>query len=245
MTKFMKSIAALMVLVMAMLVVGCTKPEGPDNNGNGGDNGGGNNGGGIYNGYAYVNLGLPSGLLWATCNVGADTPEGYGDYFAWGETRPKDGYDWDNYVYCDDVYSQLIKYCNNSNYGYNGFTDNLTTLLPDDDAATVTWGNGWLLPTKEEWEELHENTTHTWYTLNGVNGYLFTAANGNSLFLPAAGSQLGDNFIGEGNGGFYWSSSLYLDNPYSAWCFFSSSICYINGYGRISGKSVRAVHSER
>ena len=97
----------------------------------------GNSGGGSGDEHAYVDLGLPSGTLWATCNVGADTPEGYGDYFAWGETQPKDVYNWSNYQYCNGSHDQLTKYCNNSSYGYNGFTDNLTTLQPGDDAATA------------------------------------------------------------------------------------------------------------
>lgn len=78
----------------------------------------------------YVDLGLPSGTLWATCNVGADTPEGYGDYFAWGETQPKTTYNWSTYRYCNGDYVKLTKYCGNSSYGYNGFTDDLTVLQP-------------------------------------------------------------------------------------------------------------------
>ena len=144
----------------------------------------------------YVDLGLPSGMLWATCNVGANAPEDNGDYFAWGETQPKDVYNWDTYQYCMGSYNTLTKYCTRSDYGFNGFTDNLTILLPEDDAATANWGNGWRMPTIEEWQELYQNTTHTWTTQNGVNGRLFTASNGSSLFLPAAGyrnnSSLGD-----------------------------------------------------
>ena len=81
--------------------------------------------------HEYVDLGLPSGLLWATCNVGADTPEAYGDYFAWGETEPKNTYNLSTYQYANGTFDdpQLTKYCNNPSYGYNGFTDNLTTLL--------------------------------------------------------------------------------------------------------------------
>ena len=193
--------------------------------------------------HAYVDLGLPSGLLWATCNVGADTPEGYGDYFAWGETQPKDTYDGSNYQYCMGSYNTLTKYCNNSNYGYNGFTDNLTTLLPEDDAATANWGSDWRVPTQEEWQELLDNTTHTWTTQNGVNGQLFTAANGNSLFLPAAGYRWYDELRYAGSYGDYWSSSLGI--PDYAWYFrFLSSNAYMSNYGyRYYGRSVRAVRS--
>ena len=89
-------------------------------------------------GHVYIDLGLPSGALWATCNVGADNPEDYGDYFAWGETQPKDSYSWDNYLY-GSGYNQLTKYCYDSYYGYNGFADTLTVLLPEDDAVTANW----------------------------------------------------------------------------------------------------------
>ena len=147
--------------------------------------------GGSGGDHGYVDLGLPSGLLWATCNVGAETAEEYGDYFAWGETQPKDYYYWSTYQYCNGSSSTLTKYCNNSSNGYNGYTDNLTTLLPEDDAATANWGSDWRMPTNEEWQELYNNTTVTWTTRNGVDGRLFTASNGNSLFLPAAGFRNG------------------------------------------------------
>ena len=182
--------------------------------------------------HAYVDLGLPSGLLWATCNVGAETPEDYGDYFAWGETTPKDTYDWSNYQHCNGSQNTLTKYCNDANYGYNGFTDNLTTLLPEDDAATANWGGGWRMPTKEEWQELLDNTTVTWTTQNGVDGRLFTAANGNSLFLPTADSN-----------GFYWSSSLYTGDPSHAWDFYFLFVGFYDVYGdpRFDGFTVRPV----
>ena len=194
--------------------------------------------------HAYVDLGLPSGTLWATCNVGAVTPEDYGDYFAWGETQPKVTYDWSTYQYCNGSYNTLTKYCNNSDYGYNGFTDNLTTLLPEDDAATANWGSDWHMPTKEEWEELYNNTTVTWTTQNGVNGRLFTAANGNILFLPAVGWNTGSPSE-IGRFGIYWSSSLF-SNPDISWtCVFNSNDCIMYFYGRANGQSVRPVRSSR
>ena len=194
----------------------------------------------------YVDLGLPSGLLWATCNVGANVPEEYGDYFAWGETTPKDTYNWSTYQYCNGSFNTLTKYCNNSSYGYEGFTDDLTTLLPEDDAATANWGSGWRMPTEEEWEELLDNTTVTWTTQNGVNGRLFTATNGNSLFLPAAGARW-DGELGNVGSGNYWSSSLdmvYSDNSDNALGFGFESGGYIVGYaGRYYGFTVRPVRS--
>ena len=196
--------------------------------------------------HEYVDLGLPSGLLWATCNVGADTPEDYGDYFAWGEIQPKYTYNykWSTYQYCNGSGSTLTKYCSNSSYGYNGFIDNLTTLLPEDDAATANWGANWRMPTKEEYEELYNNTTVTWTQQNGVNGRLFTASNGNSLFLPAAGYCGNSSLNGVGGSGFYWTSSLYTDNPDHAWSLtFNSGYCSMYYYDRYYGQSVRAVRS--
>ncbi len=198
--------------------------------------------------HAYVDLGLPSGLLWATCNVGADNPEDYGDYFAWGETQPKDTYNWSNYQYCNGDYNTLTKYCNKSSYGYNGFTDDLTTLLPEDDAATANWGSDWRMPTKEEWQELLDNTTNTWTTQNGVNGRLFTASNGNSLFLPAAGYRSDSDLYYAGSYGYCWSSSLYTGYPpYRAWSFHFDSGNYLVDYfiNRNCGRSVRGVRSSR
>ena len=197
--------------------------------------------------HEYIDLGLPSGLLWATCNVGADSPEEYGDYFAWGETTTKSDYSWSTYQYNNGSSYNLTKYCNDPEYGYNGFTDNLTTLLPEDDAATANWGSGWRMPTKAELEELRDNTTVIWTTQNGVGGHLFTASNGNSLFLPAAGYYLGSSLFEAGDEGHYWSSSLYTDYPGSAWSlYFYSNHDFIGGYfDRHCGQSVRPVRSSR
>ena len=147
MKRFTKVLVAVMLMTAMIFAVGCKKD-------NVEEPGGGN---GTYNGYAYVDLGLPSGLLWATCNVGANHPEDYGFYFAWGETTPKDYYDWNTYQYANGTSwedPQLTKYCNVSGYGYNGFIDNLTTLLPEDDAATANCGSGWRMPTKDDFQEL-------------------------------------------------------------------------------------------
>ena len=189
----------------------------------------------------YVDLGLGSGTLWATHNLGAINPEDYGDYFAWGETSPKSVYDWSTYRYCNNGnYHQLTKYCNNSYYGYNGFTDNLTILQPGDDAATANYGGR--TPTNEEWEELLDNTTSVWGTLNGVNGRLFVGTNGHLLFLPAAGCRWDSNIHGGGYYGYYWSSSLYPGLPFYAWEIgFGSGSQRIDYYDRFRGYAVRAV----
>lgn len=179
--------------------------------------------------------------------MGASSPEDYGDYFAWGETQPKSIYDWSTYRYCNGDYNQLTKYCNDSDYGYNGFTDNLTTLQPGDDAATANWGSGWRTPTIDEWEELLDNTTRTWTTRNGVYGLLLTASNGNSLFLPAAGYRSFSELYAAGEFGRYWSASLITGSPYGARYFlFNSDDQLVNYIGsRLSGLSVRAVRSAR
>ncbi len=194
------------------------------------------------NGHEFVDLGLPSGLLWATCNVGSTTPEGYGDYFAWGETTTKTTYDWSTYRYCNGSNSTLTKYCNKPSYGNNGFTDNLTTLEASDDAATANWGSGWRMPTKEEFEELNSNCTVSLTTQNGVNGHLFTGPNGNSIFLPAAGDRLDSSLLNVGSCGYYWSSSLRTDDPGYAWnlSFFSGNY-YMSYFNRYYGLTVRAV----
>ena len=108
----------------------------------------------------YVDLGLS--VKWATCNVGANSPEEYGDYFAWGETTSKDKYNWNYYKYCKGSSTTFTKYCNKSSYGYNGFTDTKTKLDPDDDAATVNWGGSWRMPTVAEMTELQSECTWIW-----------------------------------------------------------------------------------
>lgn len=161
-----------------------------------------------------VDLGLPSRTMWAICNVGAKNPWNYGDYFAWGETKTKDDYSWSTYKFANGGDNQLTKYCYNSSYGYNGFTDNLTVLLPEDDAATANCGSDWRMPTQAEFQELRNNCDSEWtsdYNGTGVAGLIVKSRNNsNSIFLPAAGHcydvvvyvhQLGLD-------GYYWSSSL-------------------------------------
>lgn len=125
----------------------------------------------------YVDLGLS--VKWATTNIGATYPEQYGDYFAWGETEPKERFAWDNYKWCDGTKNNITKY---------NATDGLKTLLPEDDAATANWGSQWRMPTKEELAELRLSCTWEWMTINGVNGNKITGPNGNSIFIPAGGS---------------------------------------------------------
>ena len=198
----------------------------------------------------YVNLGLPSGTLWATCNIGASNPEDYGDYFAWGETEGyndgKTDFDWRTYKWSMDSYHSYTKYCDNSSYGYNGFTDELTELELEDDAAYVNWGPAWRMPSIEQFYELIDDnyTTTEWTTQNGVNGRKITSkTNGNSIFLPAAGYRQGRSFWEAGSGGNYLSRTmLRTRNPDYACCLSS----YSDHIGksdviRYYGRSVRPV----
>ena len=191
----------------------------------------------------WVDLGLPSGLLWAKCNLGATAPEEYGDYIAWGETQGKDFYKWITYRHCtvdaDSNLASLTKYNTSTDLGT---VDGLTTLESVDDAAAVRLGNGARTPTKEEWQELLDNTTAEWTTINDVNGCKFTGPNGNSLFLPAAGAIYRSRASLDGRNGIYWSSSLRSDTPSEAFGFRIISDMQLIGYGdRYCGFSVRAV----
>ena len=186
-----------------------------------------------------VDLGLPSGLKWATCNVGASSPEEYGDYFAWGETEPKTNYNWSTYKWCKGTHDTQNKY--NIWFSY-GVVDLNTVLDPEDDAAHVNWGGTWRMPTDKDWTELRNNCNWTWTTQKGVNGSLFTGPNGNSIFLPAAGCRSGTSFLTPGSFGFYWSSSLVTDYPDGAWDVFFNSGDVLRGYdNRCDGYTVRPV----
>ena len=189
----------------------------------------------------WVDLGLPSGLLWATRNVGASSPEDYGNYFAWGEISPKSYYSWDNYqYYCDNNSYLLTKYCPMPSFGCNGYADTLTILQSGDDAATAHYGGR--MPTKEEWQELTNNCTSVWTTQNGVNGMRFTGPNGKTLFLPAAGHRLNSELTDAGSDGYFWTSSLKTDSPDYAWFFyFMVGENNVVSYGREGGHPVRAV----
>ena len=165
--------------------------------------------------HEYVDLGLS--VKWATCNVGATKPEEYGAHYAWGEVVSKPFFSlWEYRFIKQDIY-QYTKYCTKKENGYKGFTDNKTVLDPEDDAAHVNWGAHWRMPTVQEWQELKDNCTWTFETLNGINGFRVTSNKpgytDRSIFLPASGSQSG----GVNRGGDYFSSSLNADEPTNAW----------------------------
>jgi hypothetical protein len=192
--------------------------------------------------HEWVDLGLPSGTLWATCNIGANAPEEYGDYFAWGETNPKEVYSWSTYKWCNGTFNTITKYCpeNGFDYGYNGFTDDKTELDPEDDAAYVNWGPQWRMPTIEQQLELDEQCTWTQTSRNGVNGMLVKGPNGNTIFLPAAGRWL-DSLDAVGSVGYYWSRTLFAEySDLAYYLVFLRTVSTGCDY-RIYGKAVRAV----
>ena len=197
-----------------------------------------------YNGHEYVDLGLPSGLLWATCNVGADSPEDYGDYYAWGETTTKDTCNLSNYKWCNGSYDNMTKYCTSENFGT---VDDKTVLEPADDAAHVNWGSDWRMPTSEELQELYDECTCTLTTLNGVNGCMIANKDDDSkfIFLPAAGYNDNGSLKNAGSYGYYWSGSLDIYFPYSA-CYLEFYYgVYMTGTYRSCGLSVRPVIDPR
>lgn len=175
---------------------------------------------GSLSGHDYVDLGLPSGTKWATCNIGATSPEAYGNYYAWGETSTKTTYSSRTYTY----------------------SVNSTTLPSSADAATANWGSGWRMPNKTQMEELKTNCIVTWMTQNGVNGCLFIGPNGNSIFLPAAGYRRDSSLYDAGSYGYFWSSSLDSSAHPFAWdLYFDSGNCSMGNGSRYDGQSVRAV----
>lgn len=196
--------------------------------------------------HEYVDLGLPSGTLWATMNVGASTPEECGDYFSWGETTPREGEDpyWTNYQWSVNKWNTMTKYCTNSSQGYNGFVDGKTELDPEDDVATVNWGSKWQMPSKAQMEELRTKCTWQWTTSNGVKGYLVKSkSNGASLFMPVTDYYSNGQIYNAGYLGYYWTRTLHETTSYKAYyLFFYSSSNLECTYGeRYSGFAVRAV----
>ena len=191
----------------------------------------------FINGHKFVDLGLPSGLLWAHTNVGAPYSSDDGDYFAWGETKPKSCYDISTYKWGECYMpggSNITKY--NS-------TDKKTTLDSEDDAATVNWGAPCRMPDLSEFIELHNNCDWAWQSsYNGTSGYLVTGPNGNTIFFPTLGYRNGDDLINDG-GGYYWSRSLYSYESYNAHCLYfrSGYVPLPDVYWRFNGYTVRPV----
>ena len=212
----MKNITKVFQIAFLLLVTSCVKedmevPYGRIESGR------------IYN-HGYVDLGLPSGLRWATCNLGANAPEEYGDYYAYGEVNTK-------YVYTE---SNSKTYRKNINVEISG---NINY-----DAAVVNWSSTWRLPTTEEMEELINNCTWTWTEVNGVYGRMGVGPNGNSIFFPSAGYRESSELYGDGGYGYYWCSTpVYNDNLYSHIMFFDSGRNYTDWFYRYRGLSIRPV----
>ena len=186
-----------------------------------------------YNGHEYVDLGLS--VKWATCNVGAETPEEYGNYYAWGETTTKEEYTKENSVtYGIELYDL---YC-------QGYIADIREkkLASQHDAATANWGGTWRMPTYAEQQELLNNCTWTWTIQNGVNGCKFTGPSGASIFLPAAGCRSGSSLSYAGSDGYYWSSTSHEVYDFSAYRLFFDSDGFHMYYNSYSvGFSVRPV----
>jgi hypothetical protein len=229
----MKKLFYILCCSIAVLFTACEKGE-PSDKSNGD---GSTSVSGVSEGHAYVDLGLS--VKWATCNVGAESPEDYGDYFAWGETQPKSYYDWSTYKWYNYNQDYITKYCTDSEIGT---VDNKTILELSDDVANANWGGSWRMPTHEEIAELEKKCSCTWTTQNGVKGYKVTnKTNGNSIFLPAAGRR-NNSSLHDAGSGHYWSSSLNTDYPDDVWCvyFDSGSVVLAIAY-RCYGRSVRPV----
>ncbi len=217
--------------------------------------------------HEYVDLGLPSGTLWATCNVGADSPEEYGDYFAWGETTPKDVYEWQNYKLAHWVYDTIsdhfyhvveerwFKYSNWSwinNTSVEG--DGKTELELEDDAAYVNMGSNWRMPTLEQLQELVEKCNWERTQKTGVNGYLVTGRNGKSIFLPAAGGR-SSRLYHDGRCAYYWSRTRCSSDKLTIEAADQGDayILFFNEWGeqeiwydsRYVGNTIRAVRASR
>ena len=179
---------------------------------------------GIANGYEFVDMGLPSGTKWATCNIGAMCPEDFGSFYAWGERRTKKIFD-------IDTYSIFYRKIDKSISGDRSH-----------DVARKKWGAAWRMPTKDDFEELDSLCTWTWGKRNGTDGYTVTATNGNSIFLPAAGACVKDSICGVRKEGYYWSATPNTDDAnLSYYLFFNSSYAIIYDYFRVVGLTVRPV----
>jgi hypothetical protein len=184
---------------------------------------------GIENGHDWVDLGLS--VKWATCNIGASKQEEFGDYFAWGEVYPKETYTWSNYQHGGIAPSALTKYT--LDYMYSTIRDGKSVLDACDDAAVINWGGKWRMPSSSE---LYELTSCTWTLtkMNGVDGFLVTAKNGNNIFIPFT----------QGSSGRYWSNTLSgasYDQLKANCLYFDSNNRRAEGYDRATGLTIRPV----
>ena len=198
----------------------------------------------------FVDLGLPSGTLWATCNVGASNPHDTGLFFAWGDTEghgsdPSDGYlfSWENYKWAEVAGQDtwFTKYCTDSSRGKDGFTDGKDELDPEDDAAYVNWGPEWRMPSKQQLDELKEQCTWTQTTLQEVNGYEVTGPNGNTIFLPTTSWRIDDMLL---DGGAYWSRTTNPEDDGGAYYLGWDDWGWYEYGGRLDGQCIRPVFND-
>lgn len=229
MKKQEKLLMAFLAIIMCAGICSCEKDDDSESGSNSQSTS-------SLKGHKYVDLGLS--VKWATCNVGAETPEDYGDYYAWGEVEPKAEYNWSTYFDSPNRDGKsFIKYA----------LDKKTTLAPEDDVAHVKWGGGWRMPTTAEQRELCKRCSWEWTSQGGVNGYVVTGPNGNSIFLPAAGYRGDSGLNNAGSYGYYWSSSLYKydsdsDSDFAYYLYLFSIKNDWDYYGyRYYGQSVRPV----
>lgn len=247
----MKKILLLIAIALPFVFISCKddkdEPVTPDN-------------------HEYVDLGLPSGTLWATCNVGADSPEEYGDYFAWGEIEPKESYDYSNYKWAkweretisDHFIQEDITWYK---YYFEDWIDQVyvkgdgkAELDPEDDAAYVNWGPQWRMPSLEQLQELLNKCSWKWTQRNGVNGHLITGPNKKSIFLPAAGGRSEKQLYFDGINAYYWTRTLcdpdklHIEaaNQRMAYILFTGSIEWEVWYDiRYDGATVRPVRAKK
>ena len=184
-----------------------------------------------HNGHEFVDLGLPSGTLWATCNVGTTSPEQTGLYFAWGETVG----------YTAEQVKSGKRVFDSASYTASAISADLTL---EEDAAHVHMGGDWRMPTQKDFEELIDNTTQTWtdnYNGTGVAGRIFTSkVNGNSVFLPAAGVIYGTGIYDVNSYGEYWCKNFgTMMHTYSI--YFHKRLCFMSPYPRYYGITIRGV----